>query len=248
MSRRDDAEALEVLKSLQGRRAAPIDSDEMQSLASEAVARGLQAPPPDGRFRPWIHRIFVNLVVDRFRRLRVEEAGKRLHAPAVALDPEQELARREEEEAFRRALAALPAAASEPLLLHFFHEHDYGEMVRRLACARPTVRTRIHRALRQLRKSLGNLRALFLPLGPALKVAPLAVFVVSRRQKVSNGNVVQPAPAAVTRFDFENDVVTAEIKAPDGVRVDGDVSARQPSLIEIPGSFVPALVKTLENL
>jgi RNA polymerase sigma-70 factor (ECF subfamily) len=58
-----------------------------------------------------------------------------------------------------------------------------------------------------------------------------------------------PAPAKVQRFDFDDDAVTAELQHPDETVVEGHRSSpRQPSLIEIPASWLPAIVKSVEDL
>lgn len=56
-------------------------------------------------------------------------------------------------------------------------------------------------------------------------------------------------PKAVQHFDFENDDVSGELQRPDGELIPGaPAGARHFSLIEIPGSFIAALVRTMEDL
>jgi RNA polymerase sigma factor (sigma-70 family) len=57
------------------------------------------------------------------------------------------------------------------------------------------------------------------------------------------------APKAVQHFDFDDDDVSGDLQRPDGDVIPGaPPRARQFSLIEIPGSFIAALVRTLEDL
>jgi RNA polymerase sigma factor (sigma-70 family) len=56
-------------------------------------------------------------------------------------------------------------------------------------------------------------------------------------------------PKAVQHFDFDDDDVGGDLQRPDGDVIPGaPARARQFSLIEIPGSFIAALVRTLEDL
>jgi hypothetical protein len=68
----------------------------------------------------------------------------------------------------------------------------------------------------------------------------------------------QPRPAAVAprpappprpqRFEFEDDAVDGELQRPDGTAVQGHRRIRHSSLIEIPRTMLPALVKSFEEL
>ena len=58
-----------------------------------------------------------------------------------------------------------------------------------------------------------------------------------------------PTPPAPQRFAFDDDEVTGTIQAPDDDPLRGrGRDPRRPSLIEIPGSFVPAVVRSFEDL
>src|SRR3954447_14650217 len=98
-------------RSLTARYAARLGRTQAEDLASEAIARALRRPAPDGRFGPWLERIVQNLVADQFRQRRRAGTGARRTPPPIAApSPEQELLRAEA----RRLLAsALPAVADE---------------------------------------------------------------------------------------------------------------------------------------
>lgn len=56
-------------------------------------------------------------------------------------------------------------------------------------------------------------------------------------------------PRSVTRFDFEADQLVGDLQRPDGYDIAGSAArARQPSLIEIPSSFVPAIAQSLQDI
>jgi hypothetical protein len=57
-----------------------------------------------------------------------------------------------------------------------------------------------------------------------------------------------PARPAVQRYDFDDDEVTGEIQAPDEIVVPGRGKVKHASLIEIPGDFVNAVAKSVEDL
>jgi RNA polymerase sigma-70 factor (ECF subfamily) len=65
-----------------------------------------------------------------------------------------------------------------------------------------------------------------------------------------------PSPAssastarAVIRFEFEADQLVGDLQRPDGDQITGPAPRdRQPSLIEIPSSFVPAILQSLQDI
>ena len=83
--------------------------------------------------------------------------------PVIPADSAQE---QQEVELLQRALALLPEDKREILLLCRFQELKYEEIAELLGCQLNTVRTRIHRALQELRKSFHQLTQ-----GTALKRA-----------------------------------------------------------------------------
>ena len=202
---RDDELALHRHQRRLASRTAQLGGD-AEDLASEAVARSLRHAAPDGRREPWLERIFHNLVADRARR-----GARRARALAALTkemaaehsgpgDPEAALLAAERRRLLESALPRMAPTAREMLRQRFWEERDDGEVARALGIAPGTVRTRIHRALAQLRQMLGQLRGLT-PLwwcGPqpaAMALMPLALSVM-----VAAGGVgatqVSPAPAA----------------------------------------------------
>jgi RNA polymerase sigma factor (sigma-70 family) len=83
--------------------------------------------------------------------------------------------------------------------------------------------------------------------------APPATATVRPPARTRPAAAPQPAPAdppkAIQRYEFDDDDVRGDLQQPDGDVIAGPpASARHRSLIEIPGSFTPALVRTLEEL
>jgi hypothetical protein len=54
-------------------------------------------------------------------------------------------------------------------------------------------------------------------------------------------------PSAPQRYDFDDDTVEAELQRPEDV-IHGTRRERHSSLIEIPGSFVVSVIKSIEDL
>jgi RNA polymerase sigma-70 factor (ECF subfamily) len=75
--------------------------------------------------------------------------------PAVI--PSDSAQEQQETELLHRALSQLPEDKREILLLCRFQELKYEEIAELLGCELNTVRTRIHRALQELRKSFHQL-------------------------------------------------------------------------------------------
>jgi len=100
-------------------------------------------------FRPWIFQIARNARVDQFRRQRPETSLDPEMGPAIPhVDSAQQT---QEVSLLHRALLQLPSEKRELLLLCRFQELRYEEIGRLLGCEVGTVKTRIHRALQELR-------------------------------------------------------------------------------------------------
>jgi len=112
---------------------------------------GLYQPP--GSARAWLLRLTRNRAIDELRRDRhrrpaalplPDSVWQALPAPTVEADAA-------ECQAVRDALAALPAAQREVLLLAFWHGLSHQELATRLRTPLGTVKTRLRRAVQTLR-------------------------------------------------------------------------------------------------
>jgi len=179
---------------LTSRMAGRLGHSEAEDLASEAVARGINRPAPDGRQAPWIERIFQNLVADRGRRqmrrggaaapLPDDEAAA---SPATgAANPEEALLAEERRRALEQALPAIPPELRDAVVARYYDDRDYAELAAASGITEATARTRVHRAMARLRQALGRLAAIIpAPLGggahatasllPAVLAAAVAV-------------------------------------------------------------------------
>jgi RNA polymerase sigma-70 factor (ECF subfamily) len=106
------------------------------------------------RFRPWITRILVNLILDHQRsegRRKVSDLEpEELAAPESPHTAE----RRELKARTHRALAQLGARKRKVIELHWLEEEPFPEVAKLLGEHVSTIKVRAHRAYRELREHL----------------------------------------------------------------------------------------------
>lgn len=160
-----DAQALDVLYA---RHARQVYSLALAMLGDQAWAadltqevfllvwRSAGAYRPTGSARSWLLRLTRNRAIDELRRARrhaqhntplSDQVLETFSVPPDAIDP---VARR----VVHDAVAALPAAQREALLLAFFHGLSHQEIAARLQTPLGTIKARIRRALQTLRQRL----------------------------------------------------------------------------------------------
>ena len=106
------------------------------------------------KVRPWFFAIAMNVRREHFRR-----AGRR---PETPLDPARHQpsqppdASTATERAVRRALARLPEAQREVVLLHYYEGLSMHEVAQAVGASRAAVKVRAHRAYKVLREILGG--------------------------------------------------------------------------------------------
>jgi RNA polymerase sigma-70 factor (ECF subfamily) len=108
-------------------------------------------------FRAWIYQIARNARVDHYRKTPKHITFEPEMAPAVM--PKDSAQHSEEAELLHRALMQLPEEKREILILSRFQELKYDEIARLLGCELGTVKTRIHRAIQELRQTFRQLES-----------------------------------------------------------------------------------------
>jgi RNA polymerase sigma factor (sigma-70 family) len=113
------------------------------------------------RLRPWLARIALNLARNRLRRRpppgRPLEDGDGQPLPVAApaaSQPDQLAERRQEREQLAELLATLPRGWREAVVLRHVEGLPYAEVAEALGRPVGTVKTHVHRGVRQLRENL----------------------------------------------------------------------------------------------
>ena len=115
----------------------------------------------EASFTSWLYRIVVNEWIDERRRLK-----RLVYLPVEGLarwrssrpGPEQDLGRREREEAVLAAVDRLEPKLRAGVLLRYMEDLSYEEVASALGCAMGTVASRLSRAHRKLKDELGAYR------------------------------------------------------------------------------------------
>jgi RNA polymerase sigma-70 factor (ECF subfamily) len=132
--------------------------------------------PPPGEQAPlaartWIMRIAYHVAL-KLLRTRRRAAAREVREEVVARSraagpgPAERAISKEEAQALRQEVEALPESLRLPVMLHFYGEMDYPELSAALECSQETARQRVHRGVDRLRRRLALL-------GAALAVAEL---------------------------------------------------------------------------
>jgi RNA polymerase sigma-70 factor (ECF subfamily) len=117
---------------------------------------------PERSFEGWLFALAHNLAIDHLRRYRPESLDEPLPSgdsrvelvPGAGLGALEELLSQERAGWLAEAVAELPLVFREVLTLRFEEEMKLEEMAAVLALPLGTVKTRLHRALKHLRRTL----------------------------------------------------------------------------------------------
>lgn len=134
------------------------DEGEAEDAVQEALYKAWRALPNfrgDAAFSTWVYRIVWTECVDRMRRRRrepvpMEDAGER----GGGDDPVRRVHRRERRDALARALQSLSPPYRTVLTLFYMEELPLKDIAHILDSPLGTVKTRLHRARRALRRAL----------------------------------------------------------------------------------------------
>ena len=102
-------------------------------------------------FKAWLFRIATNKANDLWRRRRREPAGDWGLDSAAAAAPEARLENAEQAERLRAAIARLPEAQRQVLMLRYYGGLKFSEIAEALGCPLNTALGRMHKALLKLR-------------------------------------------------------------------------------------------------
>lgn len=108
---------------------------------------------PRGDFGGWAYRIATNLALTHLRRRRREQPLPADLPQSRGSNPDPAV-RREERELIKRALARLPSRLQVAVTMALIEERPYREIAEVLGIPAGTVKSRVFRAVRILRKQL----------------------------------------------------------------------------------------------
>ena len=148
------------------RRLGTADADDLLSqtflIAYERRHRYTTTDPVDGAL-PWLYGIATNLIHRRRRSevrqyrayARSEPAGRHTHDDPLASEVASRVDAEAAQRALARALAALRQQERDVLLLYAWEDLGYAEIAAALNIPIGTVRSRLHRARKSVRATLG---------------------------------------------------------------------------------------------
>ncbi|HTL05770.1 MAG TPA: RNA polymerase sigma factor [Gemmatimonadales bacterium] len=142
-----------ALRLLDGHRAEAEDA--AQDIFLE-VHRSISRFRGDSRLDTWIHRIAVNVCLQRRRKRKLSTVELKdadgVHSPDG--DPILSAQRAELRSVMESAVKSLPDGQREVVLLHGMQGLSYSEVAEVLACPVGTVKSRLSTAFRRLRETL----------------------------------------------------------------------------------------------
>ena len=139
----------------------PADAEEAAQEAFLAAWQGLPFFRGDSSFSTWLYRLASNACVDLLRRegrhqssVSLDDEDAAIDLPDHSLSPHDEAERSELRRQIEEGLAALPPDYRQVLILRELHQQTYDEISAILALDIGTVKSRINRGRKRLRKIL----------------------------------------------------------------------------------------------
>ena len=142
--------------------------DEAEDLTQDIflkIFRALHTFDRRANFQTWLISISRNLCIDHYRSVRKERETMARDVDAADLtpvsrgpSPHGELEQVDLKAIIRRALAELPAALREAVVLRDLQEFSYQEIADRLGLPEGTVKSRINRGRLELARQLRHLK------------------------------------------------------------------------------------------
>ena len=154
------------------------NADLAQDLTQETFLRAYRSRKtyvPKASFAAWIYRIATNLCHDEFRKkhtfptvslntsftIQVTEKGDtetyELHEFLVddsVLPPDEEIEKEEQRKHLRAAIGSLSEKHRKVVLMHVYNGMEYSEIAQELGCSVGTIKSRMHYAIKSLKRAL----------------------------------------------------------------------------------------------
>jgi RNA polymerase sigma-70 factor (ECF subfamily) len=114
----------------------------------------------ESKFTTWMYQVGRNVHNDFLRKHKKEMPLDEVWVdePSPGLQPDQQTQQEQDAALLHKALSLLPPARKEVLVLSRFQGMKYNDISRVLGCSLSSVKTQVHRAIKDLRKTYMELR------------------------------------------------------------------------------------------
>jgi len=110
------------------------------------------------RIRPWLMKVTRNVCLDRLRRRHPEQPWEDWQTADDGPGPMQSVQQRELGSWLKRSINGLTEPYRSLVVLRDIHQHSYEEVASVLELTLPQVKVYLHRARKQLREQLAEVR------------------------------------------------------------------------------------------
>lgn len=135
----------------------PSEAEDACQDAFVKLWRHQESIDPD-KIRPWLMRVTRNGCLDRLRRRHPTEELEDWHQPDLVPGPMQDLHRHELGERLKLSISGLKEPYRSLVVLRDIQQHSYEEVAGVLELSLSQVKVYLHRARKQLREQLAEVR------------------------------------------------------------------------------------------
>jgi len=135
----------------------PAEAEDAVQEAFVKLWKHQQRVDPD-RIRPWLMKVTRNLCLDRLRRRHPTQEWEDWQQPDDAHGPLQDVQQHELGEWLKHSINGLTEPYRSLVVLRDVQQHSYEEVANVLELSLPQVKVYLHRARKQLREQLAEVR------------------------------------------------------------------------------------------
>jgi RNA polymerase sigma-70 factor, ECF subfamily len=134
------------------------DAEEALQEVFVLVYRSLASyDPQKGAITTWLHRITINYCLSTLRKRRVTSQPLDVEHPGLVSDPaDHSMARLADVDAVAQAVRSLNTEQRAAVVLRYYWELPYAEIAQVLGVPLGTVKSRLERAIKTLRRKLSD--------------------------------------------------------------------------------------------
>ncbi len=135
----------------------PAEAEDACQEAFVKLWKNQDSIDPD-KVRPWLMKVTRNGCLDRLRRRHPTEELQEWHDPHTVAGPMQGMHQSELGSWLKNTINSLKEPYRSLVVLRDVHQHSYEEVAAVLELNMPQVKTYLHRARKQLREQLAEVR------------------------------------------------------------------------------------------